>query len=108
MGGLAITPPRPLPGWEGGGGIPYNYACTSKTQLNGPTLTTPMAATDPTPPALCSEMTAPPGGQVRRGTLRGAAVALKGLFLLRTDAASTAAFGGALQGATDRGFRGLT
>jgi hypothetical protein len=49
-----------------------------------------------------SEMTAPPGGQVRRGTLRGAAVALKGLFLLRTDAASTAAFGGALPEADRR------
>jgi hypothetical protein len=47
-------------------------------------------------------MTAPPGGQVRRGTLRGAAVALKGLFLLRTDATSTAAFGGALPEADRR------
>ena len=35
-------------------------------------------------------------GEVRRGTLRGVEVALKSLFMLRTDAASIAAFGGAL------------
>jgi hypothetical protein len=35
-------------------------------------------------------------GQVRRGRYRGHSVALKGLHLLRTDAASVAAFGGAL------------
>ena len=36
-------------------------------------------------------------GEVRRGTFRGALVACKGLFMLRTDARSVAGFGGALR-----------
>ena len=36
-------------------------------------------------------------GEVRRGTYRGAVVACKSLFMLRTDARSVAGFGGALR-----------
>ena len=43
-------------------------------------------------------------GEVKRGTYQGAPVALKGLFLLRTDAASTAAFGGAIPEAQRRDY----
>ena len=35
-------------------------------------------------------------GEVRRGSYEGGLVALKSVFMLRTDAASTAAFGGAI------------
>ena len=45
-------------------------------------------------------------GDVRRGSFRGEPVALKSLFLLRTDAASTAQLGGGIPAAQREAYMG--